>query len=121
VFESKILYTPLCATWLLTANSSRGDYMSNKKAQGLTLNTIIVAALVLIVLVVLILVFTGQMQEWLRKLRGENDCPGVVIRFDQPCTDETAQPARRNYDVCMKQYTDVDEGYKCCVPAGTEC
>lgn len=32
-----------------------------KKGQGLTLNTIIVAALVLIVLVILVLIFTGRM------------------------------------------------------------
>ena len=35
--------------------------MKNKKSQGLTLNTIIVAALVLIVLVILVLIFTGRM------------------------------------------------------------
>lgn len=33
----------------------------NKKAQGLSLNTIIIASLVLIVLVVLILIFSGRM------------------------------------------------------------
>ena len=33
----------------------------NKKAQGISLETIIVAAIVLIVLVVLIMVFTGRM------------------------------------------------------------
>ncbi|MCK5107830.1 MAG: hypothetical protein KAQ83_03825, partial [Nanoarchaeota archaeon] len=32
-----------------------------KKAQGLSLNTIIIAALVIMVLVILILVFTGRM------------------------------------------------------------
>jgi hypothetical protein len=97
--------------------------MSNKKAQGLTLNTIVVAALVLIVLVVLILIFTGQMQQWLESLQGKSTCPavGVVIRFDQSCNDPNAQPPRRNYDVCMKQYTNVDDGYKCCVPQGTTC
>jgi len=31
-----------------------------KKAQGLTLNTIVIAALVLIVLVILVLIFTGR-------------------------------------------------------------
>jgi len=33
-----------------------------KKAQGLTLNTIIIAALVLLVLVILALIFTGRIQ-----------------------------------------------------------
>ncbi len=35
--------------------------MKIKKSQGLTLNTIIIAALVLIVLVILVLIFTGRM------------------------------------------------------------
>ena len=35
--------------------------MIKKKAQGLSLNTIIIAALVIMVLVILALVFTGQM------------------------------------------------------------
>lgn len=35
-----------------------------KKAQGLSLNTIIIAALVIMVLVILALVFTGQMGDF---------------------------------------------------------
>tara|TARA_Y100000310_G_C20695215_1_gene825197 strand:- start:4013 stop:4324 length:312 start_codon:yes stop_codon:yes gene_type:complete len=34
----------------------------NKKSQGLSINTIILAALALIVLVVMVLIFTGQIQ-----------------------------------------------------------
>jgi hypothetical protein len=33
----------------------------NKKAQGMPLNTIVIAAIVLVVMVVLILIFTGRM------------------------------------------------------------
>jgi len=40
--------------------------LKNKKAQGISLETIIVAAIVLIVLVVLVMVFTGQMG-WFNK------------------------------------------------------
>ena len=35
--------------------------LRNRKAQGLSLNTIIIAAIVLVVLVVLFLIFTGRM------------------------------------------------------------
>ena len=35
--------------------------MSSKKAQGISINTIIIAAIALIVLVVLVMIFTGRM------------------------------------------------------------
>lgn len=35
-----------------------------KRAQGLSLNTIIIAALVLLVLVILAVIFTGRMGKW---------------------------------------------------------
>jgi hypothetical protein len=44
------------------------------KAQGLSLNTIIIAALVLIVLVVLIVIFSGRMS-WFRET--SDSCPGT--------------------------------------------
>ena len=43
-----------------------------KKAQGLSLETIIIAIIVLIVLVVLIMVFTGRMSIW---GKGVDQCP----------------------------------------------
>ena len=36
----------------------------NKKAQGVSINTIIIAAIALIVLVVLVMIFTGRMGIW---------------------------------------------------------
>ena len=38
--------------------------MKNKKAQGLPMNTIVIAALVLVVMIVLILIFTGNIGGW---------------------------------------------------------
>jgi len=38
--------------------------MLNKKAQGISINTIIIAAIALIVLVVLITIFTGYTGQW---------------------------------------------------------
>jgi len=43
--------------------------MKSKKGQGLPMNTIVIAALVLIVLVVLIMIFTGSMGKWLQDLK----------------------------------------------------
>ena len=46
-----------------------------KKAQGLSLNIIIVAAIVLIVLVVLWAIFTGRMGDFVESLReADNKC-----------------------------------------------
>ena len=44
------------------------NIFKNKKAQGLPLNVIVVAAIVLIVLVVLIAIFSGQMAEFLKRI-----------------------------------------------------
>ena len=45
----------------------------NKKAQGLSLNTIIVAAIVLIVLIVLWAIFTGKMGSFSQGLTGTTE------------------------------------------------
>jgi len=51
----------------------------NKKSQGLSVNTIIIAAIALIVLVVLIAVFTGNLGDWGQKLKAaENKYCGDV-------------------------------------------
>lgn len=42
--------------------------MLNKKAQGISINTIIIAAIALIVLVVLITIFTGNMGQWIKNI-----------------------------------------------------
>jgi len=47
--------------------------MKNKKSQGLSLNTIIIAAIVLIVLVVLWAIFTGRMGKFSTGLKAEEE------------------------------------------------
>lgn len=47
--------------------------IKGKKAQGLPLNTIIIAIIVIVVLVVIILILTGQMAAFLNTLRGGGD------------------------------------------------
>ena len=58
----------------------------NKKAQGLPLNTIIIAIIVIVVLVVVILIFTGQLRGFqigAREASGTNclDTEGQVCTF----------------------------------------
>ncbi len=48
--------------------------MLNKKAQGLSMTTIVVAALALLVLVVLTLIFTGRMGPFSIGVEKSNDC-----------------------------------------------
>ncbi|MBS3098537.1 hypothetical protein J4209_07130, partial [Candidatus Woesearchaeota archaeon] len=48
---------------------------NNKKAQGLSINVIIIAALALIVLVVLIVIFTGQTRKTISTLES---CGGIA-------------------------------------------
>jgi hypothetical protein len=69
----------------------------SRKAVELSLNTVIVAAIVLLVLIVLILIFTGQMGKY---TRGLNDCakkgatPGSECRQNsQACIDDGGIPS----------------------------
>ena len=55
-----------------------------KKAQGLSLNTIIIAALVIMVLVILILVFTGRMGNF---SSSSESCQAKGGRCDIDCDD----------------------------------
>ena len=50
-----------------------------KRAQGLSMTTIVVAVLALIVLVVLVLIFTGRMGEFTTGIKGVGNC-------NQACT-----------------------------------
>ena len=46
----------------------------NKKAQGLSLNTIIIAIIVIIVLVIIILITTGQLQKFTTATDQQSGC-----------------------------------------------
>ncbi|MFT4309948.1 MAG: hypothetical protein ACMXYL_05690 [Candidatus Woesearchaeota archaeon] len=72
----------------------------NKKAQGLPLNTIIIAIIVIVVLVVIILIFTGQIRIFQLGAnpcvaRGgfcTDDCPSdrAISQGNQYCVDHSA-------------------------------
>jgi len=57
----------------------------NKKAQGLSMNTIIIAVLVLVVLVILILIFSGKMGGF---RRGINACDGTCVEKASDCGED---------------------------------
>lgn len=66
------------------------DNKSQKKAQGLSLSTVVIAALVLIVLIVLVIIFAGKLGNWNKTVescpagsvedKGSKDaCPGITL------------------------------------------
>jgi len=55
-----------------------------KKAQGLSLNTIIIAALVIMVLVILILVFTGRMGSFSKSSESCQSKGGICSSGEAP-------------------------------------
>lgn len=61
----------------------------NKKAQGLSITTIIVAILAIVVLVVLIAVFTGRIAIFQTSLGEAGNCVGTPFSCDSFDGDET--------------------------------
>ncbi len=55
--------------------------ISSKKGQGLSLNAIIVAALALVVLVVMIAIFSGQMIPWGEKVNQEGKAEIIKMKI----------------------------------------
>jgi hypothetical protein len=80
-----------------------------KKAQGISINTIIIAAIALIVLVVLIAVFTGRIGIWGQNLDDttnpecKNDEREVKLSSACPITDAV-----------LGKFSDVETGEVCC-------
>jgi len=83
--------------------------MESKKAQGISINAIIIAALALIVLVVLIAVFTGQFGNW---------GLGLDQTTNPTCTSDTHEPKLSSecsaINTLFGKYKDVSPGYVCC-------
>ena len=88
--------------------------MTSKKAQGISINVIIVAVIALLVLVVLMAIFGGRMGLWGEGVtdaqnRRCSDVSGYdVVQEGQQCPDGTA--------LSLYAYTDVSAGFKCCLP-----
>lgn len=89
-----------------------------KKGQGLSLNTIIIAAIVLIVLVVLWAVFTGRMGVF---SKGVTDVTkgGTCIEAGGKVNTEVEGCS----SACIRvygQFSDISAGQICCKPAKSE-
>lgn len=91
--------------------------LKNKKAQGISLETIIVAAIVLIVLVVLIMVFTGRM--------GWFNIGFLNATSGKLCGDYKYEKGSANWALenecpiqnrIIDKFSDQRPGYVCCKP-----
>ena len=78
--------------------------ISNSRAQGLSLNVIIIAAIVLIVLIILWAIFTGKMAGFSKEM---DECRGF-----------------KKYDACDEGYVNYPGNYGdykyCCIRIGGE-
>ena len=87
--------------------------LKNKKAQGLSLNTIIIAAIVLIVLVVLIMVFTGRMGWFTRGIVNATNEMRCVEDLGGQELPESECPL---YCRILLPLQKLEEGKVCCKP-----
>lgn len=82
-----------------------------KKAQGISIRVIVVAAIALLVLIVLIAIFGGRMglfNQGLEETTGKIPCPTTQqVAISQSCPTNTVMGIG-NYD--------VSTGNKCCIP-----
>jgi hypothetical protein len=86
-----------------------------KKKGDISINIIIIAVTSLLVLVVLLMIFSGKMNEWLH---------GVQEVEDQRCSDITGSTIKIATEPCdpgqkallAGAFKDVEQGYKCCIP-----
>lgn len=77
-----------------------------KKAQGISMNVIIIAAIALLVLVILSVIFIGRMGGWGEKTAGCATQGGTC--YDGRCPETTTPFSAK----CEQ------EGYVCCLPVG---
>ena len=80
------------------------------KAQGLSLNTIIIAALVLIVLVVLVIIFSGRMGRFGKTLTEAEETEDICIYKGGVCKEDC--PAEEYIEGNFKECTGTKN--KCC-------
>lgn len=87
----------------------------NKKAQGLSVTTIIVAILVMLVLVVVALIFTGALGDFSERIRdffATKECGDIEGGNPTLATEGCDEDSEVQYVGFVK----VDPGYVCCVP-----
>ena len=87
-----------------------------KRAQSISINTIVVAAIALVVMVLLVMIFTGNLTRWRRSTDRCESRGGVCIDEDyieDRCSQEY-QRVTRDYP-CFDFEGKVDDDKVCCV------
>ncbi len=87
-----------------------------KKAQGISLNVIIVAAIALLVLVVLAFIFTGRIALFSKGLADCDEVAGASCEYD--CSDLGEGYIKDPTRACFDASGDVIQGESCCVKVG---
>jgi hypothetical protein len=98
-----------------------------KKAQGMSMNTIIIAIIVLIVLVVLVMIFTGYFGGWTKGVArcqaGGGTCTDVstcVSIIDDPANAEAKRIDAPTGACFGSSNTPLTSGDQYCCPPGTK-
>jgi len=91
--------------------------MKSKRGQGLPMNTIVIAAIVLLVLVVLIMIFTGSMGKWLEDLNKAKklECTEFTNNKGTPAGWVEGECGKEAHQV-YANFADPIAGKICCVP-----
>lgn len=96
-----------------------------KKAQGLSINVIIIVAIALIVLVVLIAVFTGRMGSFVGGIDQTATCEASCSSFQMDKAEPNNLASRADCNLLDRSrvvagtYNDLAEGQVCCCKPGT--
>jgi len=89
---------------------------SNKKGQGLSITTVVIAAIALLVLVVLAAIFAGRLGIFSWKTK---DCLQVGGTCDQGSECDAELGFRPHPDgICMDADNQPDRSRACCIRAG---
>ena len=91
--------------------SNRDMTKMNKKAQGLSMNTIIIAAIAMIVLVVIVVIFLGRVKVF---GKGVSGCEGTCVKNKADC-GYSAPVSATNCDANGDGEPDVEGNGFCCV------
>lgn len=86
-----------------------------KRAQSISINTIVVAAIALVVMVLLVMIFTGNLTRWRRSTDRCESRGGVCIDEDD-IEDRCSQEYQKvTSDPCFDSEGKVDDDQVCCV------
>ena len=97
-------------------------FRRHKKSQGISINTIIIAAIALAVLVVLFVIFTGRFKIFSEGVDQTASCNNACAalgktKFEGSISKETCQNTNQNTNELTYipgRYSDVPQDFACC-------